>query len=351
MFQLCRILGRIGRPDSFARHLSSTIPTVFVLIFLAGLAAPLEQVQANLKMGGVDYLSLKSTAEYFGMKHTWAVRGQKLALSSDWTRLEFDSDRRYFLMNGRKVYLGFAITRHRSDLYLSRTDFEKTLKPLLTPQAFTPVPKLFRIVIDPGHGGKDPGTQNSKKGLKEKTVVLDISKRLQTILKKQGYDVILTRQSDQFIDLARRPALANSKKADLFISVHANAAGSSQVKGVETFIFTLQNQPSSRNSGLQTADRRAYPGNRYDPWNALIGFYVQRQAVKDLMATDRGLKRARMAVLKTLNCPGLLVETGFFTNSAEAGKLQTPAYRQKIAQSIANGILQYQKTLNLLRGK
>ena len=140
MFQLCKILGRIGRPDPFARRLSSTIPAAFVLIFLAGLAAPLEQAQADLKMGGVDYLSLKSTAAYFGMKRTWAVRGQKLALSSDWTRLQFESDRRYFLMNERKVYLGFAITRHRTDLYLSRTDFEKTLKPLLTPQAFTPVP-------------------------------------------------------------------------------------------------------------------------------------------------------------------------------------------------------------------
>lgn len=350
MFLPRRFLGCAGRPDLFATR-PPAISAAFILFLLAALTVPIKRAEADLKLGGVDYRSLESVAGYFGMKRSWVTTGKKLALSSEWTRLEFEPDRRYFLINGRKVYLGHPLHHHRSDLYLSRGDFEKTLKPLLTPRAFSPVPKLYRIVIDPGHGGKDPGTQNNSQGLIEKAVVLDISQKLQKILSKQGYQVILTRQSDKFIDLAKRPAMANSRSADLFISVHANAAGSSKVQGIETFVFTPQNQPSTRNSQIQSADRKAYPGNRFDPWNTLLGFYVQREVVTELKAGDRGLKRARMAVLKTLNCPGLLVETGFVTNTAEAGKLKTATYRQKMAQAIASGILQYQKTLNRLRGK
>ena len=302
MLLQCKILGRNKRSYSFARRSASFSATFYVYVFLLAVGGvPLAQAKADIKFGGVDYMSLQSAARNFGMKHSWVSFGKKLVLTSEWTRLEFEADRRYFLINGRRVYLGYPPLRQGSGLYLSRGDFEHTLKPLLTPQVFSPVPKLYRIVIDPAHGGKDPGTGNKKKGLIEKTVALDISRRLQKILAKQGYDAVLTRQSDKFIELAKRPAIANRKRADLFISVHANAAASSKVKGVETFIFTPQNQPSTRSSTVRAADRKIYPGNRNNPWNALIGYYVQREVVTGLKASDRGLKRGRMAVLKTLN--------------------------------------------------
>ncbi len=350
MSLFCKSLGRRKLSDSFARC-SSSFHAIFIILLLAGLVAPAAQAKADLKFDGVNYMALKSVSRNFGMKHSGVSGGKKIVLTSEWTRLEFQTDRRYFLINGWRVYLGHPALRHGSDLYISRGDFEHTLKPIVTPRVFTPVPKLYRIVIDPGHGGKDPGTQNKKYGLIEKAVALDISKRLQKILSKKGYDAILTRQSDKFIELAERPAIANRKRADLFISVHANATASSTVKGVETFIFTPKNHPSTRNSSVRASDKKVFPGNRNNAWNALIGFYVQRELIKELKTSDRGLKRARMAVLKTLNCPGLLVETGFFTNPSEADKLKSSAYRQKIAESIATGILQYQKSLNRLRGK
>lgn len=322
----------------------------FCLILFLG-SASLQAVEAELTLKGVRFVSLKTVAGTFGMKRSWVVSNQKIEIRSEWTRMEFTVNKRDFSLNGTRVYLGSPVVKHRSDLYIEMIDLERTLQPILTPQIYSRVPKLYRIVIDPGHGGKDPGTQNKSLGLDEKNLVLDISRRLQKILSARGYSVSLTRNDDRFIDLRKRPALANQAGADLFISVHLNAFTSSSVSGSETYAFTPQNQPSTRNSRLTADARKHYPANNYDAWNTLLGYYVQNELVGDLKTVDRGLKRARWPVLETLDCPGLLIEAGFVTNSVEGRKLRTAAYRQQVAQAIADGITRYQKTINRLRGK
>jgi N-acetylmuramoyl-L-alanine amidase len=305
---------------------------------------------AAVSINGVRYIGLESVAERLGMDRKWVQANREIVLYSDWTRLEFNADDRYFDLNGTRVYLAYPVALRGADLYICESDFEAAVRPILTPQVHRSVPRLYRVVIDPGHGGKDPGARGAAKKLKEKDLALDISRRLQAKLAARGYSVSLTRDGDEFVKLGTRAAIANRLRADLFLSIHLNAVGTTSVAGVETYAFTPAGQPSTRSGGSRPADEKRYPGNRKDPWNALIGYYVQSELVKSLGARDRGLKRARWEVLKTLNCPGLLIETGFLTNPGEAQKMKDSRYRDKIADAIAQGVYRYQKTLNRIRG-
>ena len=175
---------------------------------------------------------------------------------------------------------------------------------LNTTQQFRPRPGLRRIVIDAGHGGKDSGACNESHAQQEKQLTLDVASRLKRMLEQVGYEVIMTRTSDVYIPLDQRPAMANRADADLFLSLHFNAAASSAAQGFETFALTPQYQASSKYSRPSTRDNTRYQGNAQDPWNTLAAYHVQRALVRRLGGPDRGLKRARFLVLKHLDCPG-----------------------------------------------
>jgi len=216
----------------------------------------------------------------------------------------------------------------------------------LTPQVFGPPPKLRRIVIDAGHGGKDSGARNDAYGLKEKELTLDVALRLKRMLLQSGYEVVMTRDSDKYIPLEQRPQYANRSNADLFISIHFNAAGSATASGFESFALTPQYQASSKYSKPGRGDEVAYAGNKQDPWNTLLSYHVQRSLVESIDSVDRGLKRARFLVLKHLDCPGVLVELGFVSHLPTAQQLRTAAFREKLAGSLYQGILAYQARLD-----
>src|SRR5690606_15538234 len=127
---------------------------------------------------------------------------------------------------------------HNRQLHIPEIDYQNTLKPLFFPQQFEPKRKLYRIVIDPGHGGKDSGALNNSLKLKEKYLALDLANRVKSRLEKLGYKVSLTRTDDTFIGLSERAAIANRAGADLFLSLHFNAVDAASVDGIETFIMT-----------------------------------------------------------------------------------------------------------------
>ncbi|MCT7953671.1 N-acetylmuramoyl-L-alanine amidase [Laspinema palackyanum] len=191
--------------------------------------------------------------------------------------------------------------------------------PTSTPAPSTPrVPTTSRrvVVIDAGHGGRDPGAVGIG-GLREKEVVLDISRQVAEILERNGVTVVMTRQDDRTIDLAPRTQLANRVNANLFVSIHANAISMSRpdVNGLETYYF------SSGQRLAQTIHR-----------SMLRSFSNMR---------DRGVRRARFYVLRHTNMPAVLVETGFVTGRDDARMLANPTERTRMAEAIAQGILQY----------
>ncbi|MBE9169790.1 N-acetylmuramoyl-L-alanine amidase [Pleurocapsales cyanobacterium LEGE 06147] len=173
------------------------------------------------------------------------------------------------------------------------------------------------VVLDAGHGGQDPGTVGIG-GLREKDIVLPITLDVADILKKQGIEVKLTRDSDYFISLQGRTDMANQINADLFISIHANAINLSRpdVNGLETYYY-------------QTGRRLA----EVIHWNILNSVNIR----------DRGIRRARFYVLRHSSMPSVLVEVGFVTGVEDAPRLKNPTHRRQLAEAIARGIVQYIK--------
>ena len=258
-----------------------------------------------------------------------------------WPDLYAEKNRDHVFIGGTKVYLDDNIDEKKGKLTVTRLDYDKVLVPLfwrLPPQ----LPGSKRIVIDPGHGGKDPGIVSATLGFTEKAATLDTALRLKLLLEKRGFEVILTREKDTFVDLDDRPAAANKLKADCFISLHYNggAKGDATTAGIETYCLTPAGQYST-NKASGRADITAEPGNRFDTFNLLLGWNVQRSLVKATSAEDRGVRRARFAVLRPLNCPGILVEGGFISSRAEGAQIANAAYRQKLAEAIGDGVIAY----------
>ena len=174
-----------------------------------------------------------------------------------------------------------------------------------------------RIIIDPGHGGDDPGTIGIG-GFREKDVVLPISLDVAEILRKQDIEVIMTRDTDHFISLQGRTDMANDIDADLFVSIHANAINLSRpdVNGLETYYY---------NDGKRLAE--------VIHWSILNGVNID----------NRGIRRARFYVLRHSAMPAVLVEVGFLTGAIDSSRLKDPDHRRQMAEAIANGIVQYIK--------
>lgn len=317
----------------------------FVLFAVACASA------ADITLNEQPYIDLRDVARALGMKYRAVQPQKKVKLESAWSTLEFQVHKNDFTLNGSNIHLGMPVALHRRHLYITRRDYDFLIKPILVPQQSEDPPKLYHIVIDPGHGGKDRGTENKKYGIQEKDLSLDIAMRLKKKLEACGYRVSLTRAKDVFVSLDDRARFARRAQADLFVSIHFNAAQNNKAVGVETYVLTLPMHPSSGRTKIVSADKKAYPSNRYDKWSALAGFYVQRSLSQNAQIVDRGLKHARFAVLKDLNCPGMLVEGGFLSNDAEAKGLSTSERRDQLAQQLADGISTYQKTLNRVRKK
>jgi len=307
--------------------------------------------QAQTSIENRAYLNLRNVAGDFGMDSKWLETGKIIRLYSKWTTLEFELHKRAFTINGEVVHLGDPIAASGTHLWISQRDVEKTLQPILTPQVFTAPKALRHIVIDPGHGGRDEGAANRQFNLFEKNLTLDLARRLKRKLQAAGFEVTLTRNDDTYLSLSQRSTFANNQNADLFLSLHFNAAHRSDVQGIETFAFTPLMQPSTSRASLHASDKRLYPGNANDPWNVLVAFYIQRELTRAFPdSPDRGLKRARFNVLRDVNMPAALVESGFLSHDIEGPNLGSAQRREQIADAILQGVLTYQRTLSRLNG-
>ena len=178
----------------------------------------------------------------------------------------------------------------------------------------------FRVVIDPGHGGRDVGAIGVG-GLKESDVVLDVSKVVRKLLIEKGIDVIMTRTREVSLDLSPRVDLANRASADIFVSIHANASRGKRkdINGLETFYYT------------------GWKGR-------LLAEKIQNEILKVSPGSpDRGVRRGRYFVIKKTNMPAALVEIGFLTGRLDARRLEKRIHRERIAYAIAKGIIKYLK--------
>jgi N-acetylmuramoyl-L-alanine amidase len=218
--------------------------------------------------------------------------------------------------------------------------------------------KIGKIVIDPGHGGHDTGTIGPD-GLEEKDLVLDVSRRLGKLLQTRlGAEVVFTRKDDTFIPLETRTAIANEEAADLFVSVHANSSHDPEARGVETYYLNFTSSPdalevAARENAvseksiheLQDLVKKIALKEKIDESQEFASD-VQNSlhsglAAKNPGVRDRGVKKAPFIVLIGANMPSILAEISFVSNPGDERRLETPEYRQKIAESLYRGIAKY----------
>lgn len=315
------------------------------IIFVAVCALTLlHSAVFALDVNGVNYMSVAELARVCGMKYASLDRAKRQRVYGKSVKMDFEIHSRSMTLNGTTLLMGFPVVGKSQMLYIARNDYIKTISPILFPKKNGTPPKVRHIVIDAGHGDKDQGASNRKLGVKEKNLNLDIALRLGKVLQKNGFKVSYTRSRDKFIDLDKRPQMANSVKGDLFVSVHCNSAASGGVSGIETYALTPRGAPSS-NARVSRSDSVFQAGNAYDAWNELLSYYVQTSLISRTKAPDRGAKRARFAVLRTVKMPAILVECGFVSNRNECSKLSQAKYRQTIAEAIAYGIMRYKSTV------
>ena len=220
---------------------------------------------------------------------------------------------------------------------------------------------IGRIVIDAGHGGKDPGTRAGS--LREKDIALDIAKRLRDDLQGRGFEVIMTRDKDIFLPLEQRAFIANSREADIFVSVHANAARNRKARGLEIFYLNLATsadaaEVAARENASTGKVRMADVRKLVDQiWNHTrkeesreLATTMQAEIAESILGRvkhplNRGVKTAGFHVLLGAQMPAVLVEVGFVSNREEARQLRSSSHRTKLASAIADGVTRYAETL------
>ncbi|SDY51588.1 N-acetylmuramoyl-L-alanine amidase [Tindallia californiensis] len=180
------------------------------------------------------------------------------------------------------------------------------------------------IVIDPGHGGKDPGATSPTLGMTEKEVVLEVALEAEKLLQEAGFRTYMIRRDDTFVSLQDRASISNQMNAHLFVSVHANAAPRSDIKGVETLYYPSENSPTDFRDNLRLAE------------------IFQEEMVRTLNASSHRINaRDRLYVLRETNMPAIITEIGFLTNPEEEKLLATTQYRKRAAEGIRNAVIRY----------
>ena len=240
---------------------------------------------------------------------------------------------------------------------------------LLTPTSEIYSQDRFKVVIDAGHGGKDPGRPN-KSGIKEKDIVLKIALDLGKKLENSGNEVIYTRDKDIFLTLRQRAKIANDVDADLFISIHCNAFHDSSVNGSETFVYGLHVSDANFNVAKKENEinflDEHYQDNKeaYSPTSTesligttlmqeeyldqsiLLASFVQNNFTKNLKIRNRGVKQSGFWVLHNTYMPSILIEAGFMTNAREGAYLNSKKGQIEISNSIHDAIEKYKKAIN-----
>lgn len=312
------------------------------------------------RLANADYIDARDIAERYGLKITHAKGGRTLQLVDGAnTRLVLEDHNRDFYFDGLRIFLGLPALGAKGTLWVSKIDVIKLIAPLFRPAdhlEFLPAVAPKTIVLDAGHGGTDPGKENKTLGVNEKTLTLDVVLRLKKLLEAQGWRVLLTRADDtrlapdQITDLQRRAEFANKNSADLFVSVHFNSAPSA-ITGVETYTMAPQFMLSTADDKKDEMTDKAFPGNKLDYANLLLGAQLHRAMLGELKTPDRGFKRGRLHVLRFIECPGVLVECAYLSSDAEARRVATPEFRDKIARALADGLRNYSAVLETLRPK
>lgn len=344
-----------------------------ICYMLTGCATlPAREALPTYNIGGVTYVPLLSLCGAENITWEYDTFTRTVNLSKGAHKINLMVGERLVVVDDMPQYLKHPVDIYQGTVVLPFKFKEQVLdslfkEPYPERKITLPLTRIKKIVVDAGHGGKDPGAIG-KRGLREKDVNLDIAKRLSKLLRVDGIDVLMTRSTDTFISLERRVDIANDSRADLFISIHSNANRVRSLNGLEVYYISPNVSDSKRalycaqNAALNLAQSSfAHPpslnlkatlwdmihtSNRAESVRLARG--VCSVIEKNLDTKVLGIKGAPFYVLKGARMPAILIEAGFLSNYQEERLMRNASYRQQIAEGIEQGIKKYARDFSLM---
>jgi len=320
------------------QHRNSTIriPHVFALIF-ACFSIVSASAWEEITHGGTKYVTARSIKQFYGFTKFHKV-GSKLTLENKSVAMQIRENSQECIMNTVKFVLSYPVVHKSGRTLVSQTDLIKLIDPVLRPNYIKEAQGFRTVILDPGHGGKDPGAVNQYGH--ESKYALKVSLMVRNLLKAKGFNVIMTRSTDKFLSLTQRVALANRYKNAVFVSIHFNSGGAGKARGIETFTLSPKGIAHYGRT-KRSSDNRSRPGNAQDSSNIALATAVHGSSLRRVGVPDRGIKRARFSVLSTIKHPAILVEGGFLSHAYEARQIHNSNYQRSLATGIAEGIMKF----------
>ncbi len=305
---------------------------------------PKQSVEWQLiKVGARDYLSADNIAKFYGLLGNVDSTGKTVVLNNGRNQLQLTLDSREAIVNGVRNWLCFPVIAQDDKFLVSRIDLAKTIEPQLRPQMLQPRGQVKTVVLDPGHGGHDKGAR-SRLG-NEKEFTLDVARKLRPLLQAKGFKVILTRENDAFIPLHVRAHIANQTQDSILVSIHFNGASNPDATGFEIFSLTPRGAPSTSDHALALHFVNMQAGSPVDAQSFGLSAAIYHSMLGHLAEVDRGIKRARFAVLRHTKIPAVLVEGGFLSEADNSKRVSDPAWRSKFAEALCVGIENYRNVV------
>lgn len=291
------------------------------------------------KIDGRDYVSVESIKRFYGFTKL-TREGSSITLENAKVEMNLKVGSPECLMNGVKFVFSNDVISQSDKAWISRMDLAKLIDPVLRPNFIKNVGDFRTVILDPGHGGKDPGATNSLNT--EATYNLKVATRTKALLEREGFKVVMTRQDDHYLSLQERVDIANAIKENaVFVSIHFNSGGTG-ARGIETFTLSPQGV-SHYGQDFKASDGQARTGNEHDSANIALATSVHGCMLRRLQKNtfDRGIKRARFSVLSGVIHPAILLEGGFMTHPYEARLIDNEAYQATVANSIVDAMKKY----------
>ena len=293
-----------------------------------------------IKVNGHDYLTIENISKFYGLPAEVTSSGDKVQTEMVKNPLEFVGGSREVVINGARSWLCFPLIEQDGKFLVSRTDVAKTIEPLVRPHRVPNVGNVETVVLDPGHGGHDKGAV-CRYG-SEKDFALDVARKLCALLQTKGLRVIMTREGDYFVPLDVRAQIANAARNSIFVSIHFNATNDDpDATGFEIFSFTPRGAPSTSDNAVTPTSLSMQAGTVVDNQSLALSVCIYHSLLGHIPEFDRGIKRARFAVLRLTRVPAVLIEGGFLTERGESRLIANKDWRGKLAAAISVGIENY----------
>ena len=295
-----------------------------------------------IKVDRRGYLSVDNIARFYGLPTGAPLVDKKIQLESEKGSLTLMLNSREVIINGARNWLSFPVIEKNGKVLVSRDDLIETIEPQLRPHMIDNLRKIQTVVLDPGHGGHDKGETN-RYGC-EKDFALDVARQLRPLLQAEGFKVILTRESDYFVPLAMRAGIANAAPDSIFVSIHFNATNANpRATGFEIYSLTPQGAPSTHEDFAKASADIMQNGTPVDTQSVELSACIHQSVLGHIAEFDRGIKRARFAVLRRAKVPAVLIEGGFMTEVNESKLIANKAWRGRLAEAISMGIDSYRR--------